>query len=421
MLAPMMVRRRLPVLTGLVAALLGLGACGLGGGAGGGDLVVGAIYPVSGSQAEGGQEELDGVRTALELAQPGLGRRVQIRLVPVETPEGAIRAVDTLVDSLHVPVIIGTYGSTLAEAAAARADQRHVVYWETGAVSDGVTRNRSWVFRTVATGSSLGRTAVDFTSSVLVPASGLPASSTRAVIVHVDDPYGDSVAAGEVEQAAGAGIPVVANIAYDPNRADVVALAAAIAAARPDYLWDVSYLDDGIALWSAVLRSGIHLRASVGTSSAYCMPDFGARLGASAVGLFAADKPNHAVSPQALTAAAAALLGRAEAAYARRAPSEPDMEIPAIAGFVGGWALFHDVLPGLGADLTPAAIRAAAQRLDQPAGSTISGGGIRFAAPGRPDAGQNLRAAAVVGQWQAVNTMRVVFPAGYATAPPRIP
>ena len=88
------------------------------------------------------------------------------------TPEAARAAVDRLIDTYHVPAIVGTYGSTLAEAAAARANQRHVVYWETGAVADQITMGRPYVFRTVATGSTLGREAVDFTSSMLVPASG---------------------------------------------------------------------------------------------------------------------------------------------------------------------------------------------------------------------------------------------------------
>ncbi len=54
----------------------------------------------------------------------------------------------------------------------------------------------------------------------------------------------------------------------------------------------------------------------------------------------------------------------------------------------------------------------------KPQYSTISGGGVRFAPPGSPDAGQNLLAAALVGQWQAVDTMRVVYPAPFAQAAP---
>ena len=53
-----------------------------------------------------------------------------------------------------------------------------------------------------------------------------------------------------------------------------------------------------------------------------------------------------------------------------------------------------------------------------PVSESINGGGVRFGAEGALDQGQNTRAAAVVGQWQAVQDMRVVYPTAYATAKP---
>jgi len=40
---------------------------------------------------------------------------------------------------------------------------------------------------------------------------------------------------------------------------------------------------------------------------------------------------------------------------------------------------------------------------------------VKFAGPGALDEGQNTRSAAVVGQWQAVGVMKVVYPPTYAT------
>ncbi|HEX6349729.1 MAG TPA: ABC transporter substrate-binding protein [Candidatus Dormibacteraeota bacterium] len=366
-------------------------------------LVMGAIYPLSGSQAQGGKEELGGLQAALAVArQRGDlgGREVQLHVQPVETPGGAAAAVDRLVDKYHVQVIAGTYGSTLAEAAAARAEARRVVYWETGAVADDVTQGRHWVFRTVATGMSLGRTAVDFTKSDLSRPGG------SAVIVNVDDVYGRSVADGEVAEAAAQGIRVAARIEYDPFSYDPAAVARQVGEAHATWLWDVSYIDDGIAIWRQVVAQGIHLEAAVGTSSAFCMAQFGATLGSQAVGVFAADKPDGTINPTALSPAARTLLTQARTAYGG------ELTIPAVAGFVGGWTLFHDVVPRLPGNPSAAAIRSAAQAVDEPVGSEINGGGVKF------DAGQNLRAATVVGQWQPGPVMRVVYPAGYATASP---
>src|SRR5712664_1292667 len=180
------------------------------------EVVLGAIYPLSGSQAAGGKEELAGVKAALSLASSSGALKVRVRLdvVDANTPQAAVAAVDHLVRDDHVPAILGTYGSTLSAAASARAEELKTVYWETGAVADPITAQRHYVFRTVATGSSLGRMAVTFTHDVLIPASGL--ASARVVIVHVNDIYGQSVGGGEVALAQQLGINVVDTIAYNP-------------------------------------------------------------------------------------------------------------------------------------------------------------------------------------------------------------
>jgi branched-chain amino acid transport system substrate-binding protein len=94
------------------------------------------------------------------------------------------------------------------------------------------------------------------------------------------------------------------------------------------------------------------------------------------------------------------------------------MDIPAVAGFVGGWTFFSAVLPKLSGTINAETIRAAALGVDVPIGDSINGGGVKFGADGSLDQGQNTRAAAVIGQWQAVGVMKVVYPTSYATGTP---
>ncbi len=404
-----MIRRSVLVLALVVLAA----ACGQSAGNSTSPLVVGAIYPLTGPQAQGGREELAGVQTALQLAQ--IGRPVQLKIVDATTPEAASAAVDRLVTQDHVPAILGTYGSTLSAAASARAEQLKTIYWETGAVADPITAQRSYVFRTVATGSSLGRMAVNFTHDVLLPESGLKAP--RVAIVEVNDIYGHSVGGGEAQLAQQLGIDVVDVIDYSPYAFDADALARRLATDRVDFLWDVSYLDDGVAIWQAILRNHVAVKAAVGTSSAFCMPAFGAQLGRDAIGVYAADKPDGDISPSALSPYGRDLLARAQAAYAG-ANHGAAMSIPAVAGFVGAWTLLHDVLGKMSGPVTPDAIRTAALAVDVPVGDEINGGGVKFGPAGSLDQGQNTRAAAVVGQWQGVMNMQTVWPAVYATAKP---
>ena len=381
-----------------VIALFLLAACGQGGT--NHELVLGAIYPLSGPQAAGGRQELAGVKAALKLSHAN----VRLQVIDATTPQAASAAVDSLVDDYHVPAILGTYGSTLSAAATARAEQLKTVYWETGAVADPITAQRKYVFRTVATGTSLGRMAVTFTHDVLIPRYGL--TSPRAVIVRVNDVYGRSVGGGEEQLAKEMGIDVVDVIEYNPSAYDANVISARLTADRADFLWDVSYLDDGVAIWKSAVQSGLTFKGAIGTSSAFCMPAFGARLGSLAIGVYAADKPDGDVAPAALSPAGRALLAQAKATYGG------PMEIPAVAGFVGGWTFFHDVLPN--ASATAESIRVAALSVDVPVGDSINGGGVKFAGAGALDQGQNTRAAAVVGQWQAVGVMRIVYPAAYA-------
>jgi branched-chain amino acid transport system substrate-binding protein len=409
------VRRRIAVLFLFVWVIAG--ACSQSSSSQGNELVLGAIYPLSGPQAEGGKEELAGVKAALKLAQTSGALKVPVRLVVVDatTPQDAVAAVDHLVRDEHVPAILGTYGSTLSAAASARAEQLKTIYWETGAVADPITSQRHYVFRTVATGSSLGRMAVTFTHDVLLPDSKV--TSPRVVLVRVNDVYGRSVGGGEQALASSLGISVVDVVEYDPHAYDAEAIAARVAASRPDFLWDVSYLDDGVAIWQALVRQRVALKGAVGTSSAFCMPAFGERLGAAAVGVYAADKPDGDVRSAAVSPAGQALLAKARTQFGRDNGGAA-MSIPAVAGFVGGWALFHDVLPGMSGTVTPDSLRTAALAVDTPIGDSINGGGVRFGGAGTLDEGQNTRAAAVVGQWQAVGVMRTVYPAAYATGTP---
>jgi branched-chain amino acid transport system substrate-binding protein len=398
-------------------ALLMTAACGQSQPGQSQDLVLGAIYPLTGPQAQGGKEELAGVRAALQLATSTGALKVPVRLqvVDADTPQAASAAVDELVRDYHVPVILGTYGSTLSAAASARAEELKTVYWETGAVADPITAQRQYVFRTVATGSSLGRMAVTFTHNVLMPS--MKVASPRVVIVRVNDIYGQSVGGGEQALAHDLGIQVVDVIDYDPYAYDPEAIAARIASDRPDFLWDVSYLDDGVAIWQALLRQGVSLKGAIGTSSAFCMPAFSQLLGAGSVGVYAADKPDDAISPAALSPAGKVLLAQAKATYGA-SNSGADMTIPAVAGFVGGWTLFDNVLGQMSGSFTPDSIRLAALKVDVPVGDSINGGGVRFGGAGALDQGQNTRSAAVVGQWQAVGQMKIVYPPAYATGTP---
>jgi branched-chain amino acid transport system substrate-binding protein len=196
----------------------------------------------------------------------------------------------------------------------------------------------------------------------------------------------------------------------------VRAVAAEIAAARIDVLFVSAYLEDGVALRRALVDERVPLLANIGTSSSYCMPEFGAALGRKAVGVFASDKPDAmSLDPSGLATDAAALLERANAAY--RNQHGEDMSPAALAGFTAAWALFTEVLPRAGDPSSAPSIAAAAQAVDLPRGSLPNGSGLQFGSPGTADAGDNVRAAGVIWEWVAPGEHVAVWPPLVATHP----
>jgi ABC-type branched-subunit amino acid transport system substrate-binding protein len=288
-----------------------------------------------------------------------------------------------------------------------------MLFWETGAVGSmpGPGPGR-YFFRVAPSGAELGRTAVDFIVGQLAPAKGVSSSALRFAVINVTDPYGDEVAKGALDEIGARGLDLAAHIGYDPRRYDAAAIVQQIAASGANVVFAAAYLQDGVAVRRQMVAQHLQLVANIGTSSSYCMPEFGAQLGRDALGLFASDKPDgYALDPTGLLPSARALLERADHAYEDRFHEE--MSAPALAGFAAAWALFHDVLPRASTD-TPDAVAAAALAARIPQGGLPNGSGLRFSGSG-VDAGNNDLAASVIWEWVAVGRRAVVWPPRFAT------
>jgi branched-chain amino acid transport system substrate-binding protein len=389
-------------------------------------ILIGAVYPTTGRQAPGGLEEFQGVSLAAEFVNQrgGVGGRpVQLELSPADSAQAAPRAVERLARA-RVPVVVGSYGSTISAPAADTASRFGMVFWETGAVGQlGMRATVSdRVFRYAPTGAVLGRAAVVFVRERLTPRlrrAHLP----RYTVVYVNDAYGRAVGGGALAEIAASGLPLAAALPYDVSRVDYDALAKQIAGARTDALVVASYLQDGVALQWALLHNRVPLFVNIGTSSSHCMPIFGEILGDHAVGLFASDKPDaDTLRPDRLAPLAADALRWARDEYRRRYGSA--MGSAGLSGFAGGLALLGHVLPAAHAvtnDLSPERIARAAREVRVPAAGLPDGDGLAFAPPGQPDAGANLRAASVIWKWVRPKTRAIVWPPTFATHPIEFP
>jgi ABC-type branched-subunit amino acid transport system substrate-binding protein len=435
---------------------------------------VGAVFPLSGNAAGLAGEELRGVQLAADLvnADGGVGgRRIELDVRDLASGDQAPEVMASL-RADGVTTVIGAYSSDLSIPASAAASAAGLVYWEAGAVADRLTgRGLPLVFRVGASGTNLGTNSASFAVEQLAPRLGRTSAGLRVAIVNAQDDYATSVADAAARTVSAAGAPIVARLSYNlvvPGFADLMT---ALAAARPDVLILASHIPDGVAFRQAMLAAGVHVGAFIGSTMAECDPDFAAALGPDAVGVFASDRPVGGFRPDALDPTARAVYDRFAAAWARATSAAqvqtnaggdaalswgtgawpgggttttvaggypgtsspgttasttgatitgPPPTLPwnapteeGISGFTAAWALFHDVLPHATGGAAEA-IAAAARAVDLPEGSLPNGAGLRFSTD-PATLGQNLRAAAVIWQWQAVRSYTYVWPPTYAT------
>ena len=384
----------------------------------GGPIVLGAVYPTAGGQGPGGIDEFRGVQLATEYinARGGvLGRQVQLRLQPADSSDQAARAVNAF-KGTDVPLILGSYGSTISEPAAQAAVALGKVFWETGAVGllDPDVRRSDLVFRFPPSGGSLGTAAVKFSNDLLLPRLRHLPAKTKFGVVYVNDVYGQAVSAGMIDEIKTLHLPLAGTFPYDLQTVKYPDLVRRIKAAGVQELMVVAYMDDGIALRKEMVKQKVPLVASIGTSSSYCMPGFGKALDEAAVGLYASDKPDGDVlNPARLSPDGAAALVWARMTFAERF-HEP-MTAAALTGFSGTFALLKYVLPNA-PSLKPTAISAAARAVNVPLGTLPNGSGLRFALQGNANAGDNVLAASVIWEWVKEYTRAVVWPPSFATS-----
>ncbi len=377
---------------------------------------LGAVYPVGGGYGPDGVDEWRGAQLAVDRinAAGGVhGRHVTLTLKDAESPD----AVPGVFDQLHaagVDLVLGTHQSLLSTTAAVSAARRGQLLWETGAVGEtnaAMQPGRSF-FRLAPMGANLGRAAVSFVGDEL-DARLPPHHPLRYAVAYVNDAYGRAVGQGALDQVSTAGQILAGSFSYQPATTDFSPLVARLAAAKPDVLVVAAYLEDGVAMRRATVAANVPLLASIGTSSSYCMPAFGAQLGRDAVGLFASDKPDgQVIRPDALLAPARQELAWARARYQSRWHAE--MSAAALGGFANTWALVDHVLPRAAA-LTAQGVASAALTTKLAPGSLANGSGLDLAPPGAPDAGANRGAASVIWEWVAPGQRAVVWPPAFAT------
>jgi branched-chain amino acid transport system substrate-binding protein len=346
------------------------------------------------------------------------GKKINfIRGDAVDASAGKSEA-ERIITRYGVKLITGTYASPLGISISAEAERRGVVHWETIASADIITkRGYRHVFQVGPAASRYGGAAIDFSKAPLASRLGKKFDDLHIALLWENRAFGSSVAEGARSRAKELGIQLTYDEGYDQFMTDMTPLVQKLKDIKPDVLIIISFINDTILFHRKAKELDLYVPAVIGVSAGHSVPDLKDAIATSVNGLFVSDLPA-TVNPRALRAeieAAAEEFNKRYGKIQNRVPAGH-----AVASFAALWTLFSDVLPKA-KSMDPEEVRSIALSMDLPEGSLINGSGLKFSNFDLPqdkkDAGQNIRSAIGVWQWQDMGA-RQVYPAKLATHDP---
>jgi len=209
--------------------------------AGSGNIKIGVITSLTGSQSAFGQAHKAGYQIALEEinAKGGInGKPVELSIYDDQSkPDQAVQGVSKLVDQNRVKLILGSYSSESTRAIVPVVTQKQIPLIMPTSVADNVVETGSqWVFRICAGSGSYASATLDFLKN-----NGNPKT---LAIVYENTNFGQSNAKSMTAAAQTAGINLVDSEAYQASSPDYKALLQRVKSKNPDAIYFASYLLD---------------------------------------------------------------------------------------------------------------------------------------------------------------------------------
>jgi branched-chain amino acid transport system substrate-binding protein len=368
---------------------------------------IGALYPFSGALALLGEESFRGLELAIEErnAAGGLkGQKLEIVKGDAVEPNQAVGEARRLTSVNKVPVIFGTYSSSLSIAATQVAELAGVPYFELGAISDPITeRGFKNIYRTNPTARDFASRMVDAVVEAIAPALNADFKTLKVAIIHEDSLYGQTVAGYQSARAKEKGLMLVETLPYSAKSVDLTPVILRLKSANVDVVLQTSYQNDTVLFFRQMKEQGFKPKAIIGACGGYSLRDTMLAIGAENMdGALNVDFTQYRTNPKAAPGVDT-FVKKYEAKY-----GTPPRSGHSLANYMGA-LVFLDAMAAA-PDLKAASIRAAVMKIDIPAGATATGWGAKF-----NEAGQNTRTNPFLMQWQG-GELVTVFPAEAAVA-----
>lgn len=206
-----------------------------------GPIVVGAVAPLSGSEANYGQSVDHGIQLAIEQvnARGGVhGRQISLRTADDQShADEAAKVVQSLIDSEHVVAVLGDVTTTLSLAVAPIAQAKGVPMITPSSTNAKVTAVGNYIFRSCFTDSFQGRALARFARDTLK-------ANKVAIIRDGASEYSMGLASTFNETFKAAGGEIVAHETYRKGELDFRKMLAKIKAANPQAIFIPGYDND---------------------------------------------------------------------------------------------------------------------------------------------------------------------------------
>lgn len=361
-----------------------------------GPIQIGALYPQSGNLAQLGEESLRGVELAVEERNANGGvAGMDVELVPKDAPDAdaGVSTVENLVNVEEVPVIVGSYSSTISRASTQKAATFDTPYWELGAIADVITaENPGNTFRTNPQASFFGVSGVATAERVVAPALDKAPEDLNVAVMYESGAYGNSVANTVIPRSEEAGMNVVADIEYDAGTSDLSSSIQKLKDADVDLINHTGYSSDIYLLWNQSEDLDNYIPAAIGNGGGYSLQAFVENIGTTtSMGVLNEDFTQYNTNPE-----YAPGIEEFVAAYADKY-DDPPYSGHSLANYFGMNVLL-DTLAELEnpKDFTISGMKDVVMGFDREVGTSATSWGVKFDS----ETQQNTRTTVTGHQWQ---------------------
>lgn len=249
---------------------------------------IGFLNPLSGSNADAGQQDLNAALLAVEDINKAGGIKslggAKVELVVEDTtsdPKGAVAAAQRLFTTNDIAGAVGTGISGLTMAIQPVVERNRVPII-TNSVNDSITeKGYKFTFRITPKGSQFGATQVSFFKYIN---EKYDLGLQKAAIVYENSGYGTSTAKGIKALAEKAGLEVVLYQSYPHGFSDAGPLVTSIKRSGAEVIFPVAYTTDAVLIINTMKAMNVN-PLIIGGGAGFLWPAIGEALGDNVNGL----------------------------------------------------------------------------------------------------------------------------------------